>query len=75
MDVTTAYLNDDIDKDIYIKMPENLGEYRTEIMLDESDNLIVYNKAKKALEDLKNIKGEKVCKLQRSLYGLKHSGQ
>ena len=48
MDVDAAYLNDDIDYDIYMKQPE--GSY-----VNESEHL--------------------VCKLNKSLYGLKQSGR
>jgi hypothetical protein len=45
MDVTTAYLNGDLEEDIYMTQPEGY------------------------------VKGDYVCKLQRSLYGLKQSGR
>lgn len=77
MDVTTAYLNGDLDKKIIMKKPDYLEEYVTEIMVEESknDDLELFYKAKKMLEDLKNIKGEKVCLLEKALYGLKQSGR
>lgn len=77
MDVVTAYLNGKLDKKIIMKMPDYLEEYVSEIMVEESrnDDLTVFSKAKKMLEDLKSIKGEKVCLLERALYGLKQSGR
>ena len=50
LDIKTAYLNANVDADVFMKQPEGFGE--------------------------KGPNGEKlVCKLNKSLYGLKQSGR
>lgn len=77
MDVTTAYLNGDLNEKILMKKPENLEEYIAKIMLDESENenLELFYKARNMLQDISKIKGEKVCLLKKALYGLKQAGR
>lgn len=77
MDVTTAYLNGELDENIVMKYPECLEEYLTEIMVEESkqENSTLYNKAMRMLKDIKNNPKEKVCHLIKALYGLKQAGR
>lgn len=77
MDVTTAYLNGELEEKIVMKYPDYLEEYLTEIMVDESkqENLTLYNKTKTMLNDIKNNRKGKVCHLIKALYGLKQAGR
>lgn len=77
MDVSTAFLNGDIEEEIYIKKPENLEKFLLDIIMDESkneDKNIFFN-AKKMLEDIRKSKTEQICKLQKSIYGLKQASR
>lgn len=77
MDVTTAYLNGELEENILMKYPDYLEDYLTEIMVEESTNedLTIYNMTKDMLKDIKNISKEKVCCLIKALYGLKQAGR
>lgn len=52
LDVTTAYLNGDLEEKIVMIKPEYLEEYIADIMIEEIANEDICNKAKKILEDL-----------------------
>lgn len=77
MDVTTAYLNGELEEKIVMKYPDYLEEYLTEIMVEEStkEDLTIYNKTVDMLRDIKNNPKEKVCCLIKALYGLKQAGR
>lgn len=77
LDVTTTYLNEKLGKQIFMKKLEYLEEILNEILIKESSNKnsVLFNTTRKMLEDLKIIKGEKLCQLQKALYGLKQSGR
>ncbi|CAH2016809.1 unnamed protein product [Acanthoscelides obtectus] len=73
LDVTCAYLNGSLDETIYMETPEYLDE-SLKIICDNSK----YNEAtrKKARDTLNTLgKGDKVCLLRKSLYGLKQAGR
>uniref|UniRef100_A0A0A9X0C4 Copia protein n=1 Tax=Lygus hesperus TaxID=30085 RepID=A0A0A9X0C4_LYGHE len=77
LDVSTAFLNGEIDTTIHMKMPELLEKYLCDIMIEESEkeDKLVYLKAKNMLEDLRKGGAEKVCLLKKAVYGLKQSGR
>ncbi|CAH2020785.1 unnamed protein product [Acanthoscelides obtectus] len=73
LDVTCAYLNGSLDETIYMETPEYLDE-SLKIICDNSK----YDEAtrKKARDTLNTLgKGDKVCLLRKSLYGLKQAGR
>lgn len=73
IDINTAYLNGDLNEDIYMKIPELLKEGLEK--LKNADGVIsaVGSKAAKMLEEMKA--GGDTCRLKKSLYGLKQAGR
>lgn len=71
MDIQTAYLNGELDKSLYMEIPENLKETLENIK--KSKDPILKNEAVKMLNEIN--KGNKVCALKKALYGLKQSGR
>lgn len=77
MDVSTAFLNGEIEEEIYIEKPQNLEKFLLEIVLDESrkEDKTIFLKAKTMLEEIRKSKTEQICKLQKSIYGLKQASR
>ncbi|CAB0010875.1 unnamed protein product, partial [Nesidiocoris tenuis] len=76
LDVTTAFLNGDLSERIYMEIPDNFQEILAEIIEDPNSLEDVVHQANQMLKTLqKTRKGEKVCLLQKSLYGLKQAGR
>lgn len=73
MDVVTAYLNGDLEEQVYMELPEQLEETLVEVLkekeLPEGDRVTAQQWLQKLREG-----GDKVCLLKKSLYGLKQSG-
>lgn len=72
-DVETAYLNGVIEEEVHMETPNFLAESLKRILQDESNICEIGLKAKNMLEDLKT--GNKVCLLQKSIYGLQQTGR
>ena len=76
-DVSTAFLNGDLEEEIFMEKPKYLETYLNDIILEESENpdKSLYRKAKQMLEDIRKGKNEKICLLRKALYGLKQAGR
>lgn len=72
MDVITAYLNGEINEEIYMKTPDLFKETLEEIIKNKEVKEEILRESTKMLKEMEN--GNKVCKLKKALYGLKQAG-
>jgi hypothetical protein len=71
-DVKTAYLNGELEEEIFMEAPKGLEKFLGEISESEG-NSSTGLKAKRMLQEFR--KGDKVCLLKKSLYGLRQAGR
>jgi len=72
-DVTTAYLNGDLEEEIFMGPPDNMEEILERIANHEKKDSKIREESIKMLEELHL--GEKVLLLKKSLYGLRQAGR
>jgi len=72
IDVTIAYLNETKDTMVHIERPDMLRQKKCSKKSTKND-LDLIKKAKAMLNQLG--KGEQVCRLNKSLYGLRQEGR
>lgn len=71
-DVETAYLNGELEEEIYMEPPKHFESILNRIINQEKTSPL----SKKCMDMLKILQeGDKVCLLKRSLYGLKQAGR
>ncbi|GBN39235.1 Retrovirus-related Pol polyprotein from transposon TNT 1-94 [Araneus ventricosus] len=71
-DITTAYLNGILEDEVYMNIPKYFDLALETLIESENDEDL----CKRAMQRLVNIKkNNMVCKLKKSLYGLKQSGR
>lgn len=73
IDITTAYLNGNLNEEIFMKTPPILGDILDEIVNSEPKNSVISRKCKLMIDSLN--KGNQVCRLKKALYGLKQAGR
>lgn len=73
LDITTAYLNGEIEEKLYMKSPKLLAEFLQEIINRRDKHDLIGRKARKMTQDLRG--GNKICKLNKALYGLKQASR
>jgi len=72
-DVTSAYLNGDLEEEIFMGPPDNMEEILERIANREKKDSKIREKSMKMLEELHH--GEKVLLLKKSLYSLRQAGR
>lgn len=72
-DVTTAYLNGLLEKNIYMEIPEMTEEILEVIIQNEHQDFNLKEKAKNMLKMIQS--GNKVCMLKKALYDLRQAGR
>ena len=74
MDVVTAYLNGEVEEELFMEIPEQLEESLSDIMNKEHVNDRIMDTARKWLNLLQSGK-QKACRIKKALYGLRQSGR
>ncbi|CAK9813843.1 Retrovirus-related Pol polyprotein from transposon TNT 1-94 [Anthophora plagiata] len=73
LDVTTAYLNGVLNEKILMELPKHIGKGLEKLAMNESPHSDVRDKAREMIANLQS--GDKVCLLNKSLYGLRQAGR
>ena len=73
IDVTTAYLNGDIDEEIFMELSEFLEETMQRVVQSGMASRRIEDKVKKMLDQIRT--GDMVRRLRKSLYGLRQAAR
>lgn len=77
MDVVTAFLNGEIEEELYMELPEEFEAALKEIINKHENDQVkpnVLNTTRKWLKELQTGK-RKACRIKKALYGLRQSGR
>ena len=72
-DVTTAYLNGEMEEEVFMEPPEKLNDVLKFIIKNRRNDKCMTQQAEKALTVLSH--GNMVCHMKKALYGLKQAGR
>jgi len=72
-DVTTAYLNGQLEEEIFMEVPVMTEKILEQIINTETRNNVIKAKATQMLSELR--KENRVCLLKKALYGLRQAGR
>lgn len=73
LDIETAFLNREIEEEVYMEKPDLLQVMLTLILKREDKHNPTVQKAKVMLNNLKH--GDMICRLQKVIYGLRQAGR
>ena len=75
LDITTAYLNGNMDEEVYMRPPPRLRDHLISIVNSNTQKGKVIRDAQAMIDKIDKHNGEVVCKLNKAIYGLKQAGR